>query len=520
MKFTEMNLPEFIVQGLSNQKITEATEIQANTLPLIQSGVDVIGLSQTGSGKTYAYGIPAIIGVDQNIPATQVLIICPTRELVAQVVDDLKKLLADDTRIRIAPIFGGANMDRQIQVLKRGARIVVGTPGRLMDHLRRKTLRLDYLKTVVLDEADEMLQMGFKQDIETILQSTKSERQTIMFSATMPPEIKKLTSAFMRDPVTIKSQNHECQNKLIKQVYINCKRTEKVEMLEKIYEETHPFISIIFCNTKKMTEDLAHSLKKKGLPAVCLHGDMRQRERTRTMEGFKKDGGMLIATDVCARGIDVKNVDIVVNFDFPNNDEYYTHRIGRTGRAGQPGVAFTLINTIQQAKMLQDIANKMGGKIKEHPTLSTANMLADEPTKTLRKKGHSNRQGQGGRTQGSQSQSRPQVNRATSQSRSQNNDRKPSGDRPQRTGMRGPQIPGKVNRGPRLGGLMIEEHESDRPSRNQNQRHGNNFGRPQKEGGKQFGNRPPNKETRKQGNKSQGSRPHGNRNTRTPRRQK
>ncbi|MCL2587119.1 MAG: DEAD/DEAH box helicase [Firmicutes bacterium] len=386
MKFEEMGLTECVLRGLTAQGICESTEIQERTLPLIKMGVDVLGLSQTGSGKTYAFGIPAIEFVDQSLPATQVLIICPTRELVRQVVEDLKKLIDENTRIRVTPIYGGANMDRQVEQLKRGAKIVVGTPGRLMDHLRRKTLRLDYLKMVVLDEADEMLQMGFKQDIETILKSTKAEqRQTVMFSATMPSDIQKLITQFMREPQIIKSQNHECSHALIRQFFINCKRTEKTEMMEKIYNELHPYISIVFCNTKKMTEDLSYALRKKGLPAVCLHGDMRQRERTRTLENFKRDGGILVATDVAARGIDIKNVDIVVNFDFPNNDEYYTHRIGRTGRAGKPGTAITLINTIQQAKALQDITLKLGGKVEEFKKLSIAQSLADEPTTTKKK---------------------------------------------------------------------------------------------------------------------------------------
>jgi len=390
MKFKEMNLPDFIMQSLEKQGFAQATEIQERTIPLIEAGVDVIGLSQTGSGKTYAYGIPAIQSIDHNLPATQVLIICPTRELVAQVVDDLKKLTAEQGRIRIQPIFGGSNMDRQKQALKRGAKIVVGTPGRLMDHLRQKTLRLDYLRTVVLDEADEMLNMGFKPDIETILKSTKPERQTVMFSATMPAEIQKLTTAFMRSPVTIKSANQDCSHAAIEQYYVNCKRTEKVEMLEKILQKTNPFVSIVFCNTKKMVDDLAHKLKQSNHPAVAIHGDMRQRERSKTMDDFKKNGGILVATDVAARGIDVKNVDIVVNFDFPNNDEYYTHRIGRTGRAGKSGTAFTIVNTLQQSKALSDLARKLSGKITEHPNLSSTSFLADEPDKKKSRKKSNN----------------------------------------------------------------------------------------------------------------------------------
>jgi superfamily II DNA/RNA helicase len=380
MKFIDMNLPDCIVQALDTQGIVEPTEIQTAAIPLIKGGADVIGLSQTGSGKTYAYGIPAIECVERELNATQVLIICPTRELVTQVVEGLKKLLVhDENRFSITPVMGGAHMDRQKLALKKGARIVVGTPGRLMDHLRKKTLKLDNLKLVVLDEADEMLDMGFKPDIETILKSTKPERQTVMFSATMPPAIKKLTAAFMREPVTVKAQNCDNSPALIKQYFVNCKKTEKVDMLKRVYDEMHPYISIVFCNTKRMTEELAETLNKRELPVVALHGDMRQRERSRTMDNFKKEGGVLVATDVAARGIDIKNVDIIVNFDFPNNEDYYVHRIGRTGRAGKAGVAFTIINTVQQAKALRDLVKKLGGTAQEYPNLSTTKFLSDEP---------------------------------------------------------------------------------------------------------------------------------------------
>jgi len=489
MKFEEMGLCDCVLCGLREQGIDQPTEIQERTLPLVKSGVDVIGLSQTGSGKTYAYGIPAIESVDQNLPATQVLIICPTRELVVQVTDDLRKLLDKEAKFRAVPIFGGANMDRQIDSLKKGARIVVGTPGRLMDHLRRKTLRLDYLRMVVLDEADEMLNMGFKQDIETILKATKPERQTVMFSATMPPEIQKLTSTFMREPVTVKSDNHECQHALIKQLFINCKRQEKAEILEKIYGELHPFISIVFCNTKAMTDELALLLKKKGLPAVALHGDMRQRERSRTMDHFKKHGGILVATDVAARGIDVKNVDIVVNFDFPNNDEYYTHRIGRTGRAGKIGTAFTLVNTIQQAKALHDITLKLGGKIEEFNKLSTAQFLADEPEK----RGGRHKQGRG-KNSGSHNQ-RTKANISDDRSQGQRSNHSGGQKKSQGDGQRGLTLKSVKHKksefgGKQRGGLIISEYEernsggngerqntrNDHGSRNRDPRSGNRDG--------------------------------------------
>ena len=427
MKFKDMNLSDGVMRGLDALGFVEATEIQEKTMPLVASGVDVVGLSQTGSGKTYAYGIPAIEMIDVNLPATQVLVICPTRELVMQVVDSLKKLVMHDGRIRVTPIYGGANMDRQVIALKKGGRIVVGTPGRLMDHLRRNTLRLDYLKMLVLDEADEMLNMGFKQDIETILKSVKNERQTVMFSATMPPEIQKITSSFMKDAITIKSATHDCQHASIKQYYVNCTRPQKINMLKSIYDKLNPYISIVFCNTKSMTEDLADALKKNEMPVYSLHGDMRQRERTRTMEQFKRDGGMLIATDVAARGIDVKNVDIVVNYDFPNNDEYYTHRIGRTGRAGKEGTAITIINTLQQAKALNDLVKKVGGEVTEYAGLSTTEFLVDAPDKKRGKQrsGQSGQRRDKDRSQFGQgkerSQNRPQTQGGQRREKSKNN---------------------------------------------------------------------------------------------------
>lgn len=380
MRFEEMNLADYIVQGLANQGIETATEIQELVLPPIKNGADVIGISQTGSGKTYAYAIPALERIDTELSAVQFLIICPTRELAAQIADDFRKLTNFTSKISVAPIFGGSNMDRQIQALKKGAKIVIGTPGRLMDHLRRKTIKLNNLKMVILDEADEMLNMGFKEDIETILETTPDTRQTVMFSATMPQEIINITKQYMKEPVLIKTKTQHNAPALIKQYFVNCDKSQKIETLCKIYKEFNPWISIVFCNTKRMTEELSTALTKNGLPAVCLNGDMRQNERSRVMKNFKKDGGggILIATDVAARGIDIKNVDIVVNYDFPNNEDYYVHRIGRTGRAGKDGIAFTIINSRQQLKDLHALTNKDGSMIEEYASLSTAQWTAKE----------------------------------------------------------------------------------------------------------------------------------------------
>jgi len=410
MKFTEMKLADYILKGLGQQGIETATEIQELTMPLIKSGADIIGLSQTGSGKTYAFAVPVLERVDTELNAVQFLVVCPTRELAAQVAEDFRKLTSLTSKISVAPIFGGSSMDRQIQTLKRGVKIIIGTPGRLMDHLRRKTLKLDSLKMVILDEADEMLNMGFKEDIETILKTTPAARQTVMFSATMPPEIQRITKQYMREPVLIKSKNQDSAPKLIKQYFVNCNKTEKTEVLEKIYEKFNPWISIVFCNTIKMTETLTMGLKQKGLPAVCLHGDMRQNERRRTMENFKKEngGGILVATDVAARGIDIKNVDIVVNYDFPNNEDYYVHRIGRTGRAGKDGVAFTIINTKDQAKDLANLIARTGGKAEEYAELSTTQWSGRESGRSEQRKEFRKRPGSG----------KPQQNRGFDRTKS------------------------------------------------------------------------------------------------------
>lgn len=365
MTFTELGVSAKIIKGLDAQGFDVPTEIQTSAIPLVASGKDVIGLSHTGSGKTYAFGIPAIECVDDD-SSTQVLIVCPTRELVMQETESLRLLTEYIDHIKIVPIFGGSSMDKQIFGLKRNSKIVIGTPGRLMDHLRRRTLKLNNLKMIILDEADEMLNMGFKDDIETILKSTPKERQTIMFSATMPSEILKLTNQYMKQPVVIKSKIQDRPQAFIKQFYTSCDKDKKLDTIKGIYKKFAPKVSIVFCNTKRMTEQLAASMTTSNLPAVCLHGDMRQSERRRAIENFKKNGdGILVATDVAARGIDIKNVDIIVNYDFPNNYDYYIHRIGRTGRAGKEGTAITIINTTIQQKSLQNLITKTGNKIEE-----------------------------------------------------------------------------------------------------------------------------------------------------------
>ncbi|MEG1582023.1 MAG: DEAD/DEAH box helicase [Clostridia bacterium] len=369
MKFNDLKLPSYIMEGLNKQGFSEATEIQSLSIPLIHAGKDIIGLSQTGSGKTYAYGIPAIEMIDEEDRDVQVLIICPTRELTSQVTEEMRKLTTFREGARLVPIFGGSDIQRQIQSLKKNAKIIVGTPGRLMDHLQRRTLKLGGLKLLVLDEADEMLNMGFREDIETILKTTNNTHQTIMFSATMPKAIMDLTRNYMKNPITVKSSVQEDPQTFIKQYFTLCGRDKKTETLTSLMSELSPNISIVFCNTKRMVDKLTKELQDASLPALGLHGDMRQSDRKKVMDKVKKQGsGILVATDVAARGIDIKDVDIVFNYDLPNNTDYYVHRIGRTARAGKEGSAYTLLNTRGQLRELEMLEKETKNKIIEHTT--------------------------------------------------------------------------------------------------------------------------------------------------------
>ncbi len=368
MKFKELNLPNYIMDGLEKQGFENPTEIQEKCIPLIMEGVDIIGKSETGSGKTYAYGIPAIIGTDSESVGISSLIICPTRELASQVCDEMRKLCDLKRDCKVSLVVGGNSFEKQLEALKRDkTKIVIGTPGRIMDHLRKKTLKLDNIKLVILDEADEMLNMGFKEDIETILKSTKTEHQTVMFSATMPKPILALTNDFMKNPKMVELSNANDTSKLIKQYYVNAKN--KNDAIQKLFTSFNPARSVIFCNTKRMVEEVSKSLKLSGLSVLELHGDMRQRERKATMLEFKAGkANILVATDVAARGIDVKDINIIFNYDIPHDIEYYIHRIGRTGRAGKSGIAITLVNSNQQRKLIDSISKETNGIIEEYKT--------------------------------------------------------------------------------------------------------------------------------------------------------
>ena len=345
IRFDELDLNPQILRGIADMGFEEATPIQSQAIPVVLSGVDVIGQAQTGTGKTAAFGIPILQKVDPSLRKTQVLILSPTRELAIQVADEIRKLAKYMHGVKVLPVYGGQDISRQIKALKGGVQIIIGTPGRLLDHLRRKTIRPDFVHTIVLDEADEMLNMGFREDIETVLEYIPGEHQTVLFSATMPKPIIDITRKYQHDAVNIKVVKKELTVANIDQYYYDVKRKDKVDVLTRLLDYYNPKLSLVFCNTKKMVDELATELSGRGYSAEGLHGDMKQSQRDRVMNNFRKGKtDILIATDVAARGIDVDDVEAVFNYDLPQDDEYYVHRIGRTGRAGREGRAFSFVS--------------------------------------------------------------------------------------------------------------------------------------------------------------------------------
>lgn len=369
MQFKELNLSNELLNAIDELGYTEMTEIQKESIPLLLEGKDVIGRSNTGTGKTAAFGIPAVESIsDSNSKSVCVLILCPTRELAMQACEEIKKYAKFKRCVKPAAVYGGASMEKQIFELKRGANIVVGTPGRVMDHIRRRTLKLENLHTVILDEADEMLNMGFREDIETILSGVPEERQTVLFSATMPPEILNITKKFQNDPIQIKIESSQRTVELIEQYSFEVAMGRKTDALKLLLAAYSPNSSMVFCNTKRMVDELTEELIKCGFKAAGLHGDMKQGQRTQVMNSFKSGViSVLVATDVAARGIDVSGIDVVFNYDLPQDNEYYIHRIGRTGRAGLTGVAYTLISGRKQLFELRAIARYTKAEIKELP---------------------------------------------------------------------------------------------------------------------------------------------------------
>lgn len=359
-----LNLSESVLRALTDMGFEAPTEIQAKAIPVLREGRDVIGKSHTGTGKTMAFGVPAVECIEPGA-GTQVLILCPTRELAQQAEGEMRKLARYADGVRTVAVFGGEPIQNQIPLLRRGAAIVIGTPGRIMDHLNRKTLKLDALKMIVLDEADEMLNMGFREDIETILKDVPEERQTVLFSATMPPAIMEITGQYQHEPVLIEAGDKtERTIDTVEQYYYEVPMGAKMDALSLLLHTHRPKLSIIFCNTKKMVDELTRYLNEHGFNAAALHGDLKQEARTGVMNSFKSGRTpILIATDVAARGIDVDDVDAVYNYDIPQDYEYYIHRIGRTGRAGKSGVSYTLAGGRRQVFQVRDIARYTKAKI-------------------------------------------------------------------------------------------------------------------------------------------------------------
>ena len=338
----------------------------------------MLGRSNTGTGKTAAFGIPAIEKVIPGNKFPNALIICPTRELVTQVATELRKFSKYKEGVKIVPIYGGQPIDRQIQLLKRGCGIVVGTPGRIMDHLNRRTLKLQDVNMIILDEADEMLNMGFKEDIEEILSMmpADNEHQTILFSATWPQAILKITEQFQKDPVRVEIKSSQRTIDTVEQIYYEAPRGKKANALRVLLNHYDPDLCMIFCNTKKMVDELCEELNKHDIKATSLHGDMKQEFRSRVMEQFRNGTSpILIATDVAARGIDVDDIDLVVNFDIPQDMEYYIHRVGRTGRAGKKGLAITLLSGGKQRGAIKDVIRYTKTNITRHALPTSAQMM-------------------------------------------------------------------------------------------------------------------------------------------------
>ena len=345
VRFEEMGLSEEIQKAVRYMGFEEASPIQAKAIPAMISGIDLIGQAQTGTGKTAAFGIPILEKVDPKLKKLQAIVLCPTRELAIQVADEIRNLSRYMHGIKVLPIYGGQDIVKQIRSLKSGTQIVIGTPGRVMDHMRRKTMKLDFVHTVVLDEADEMLNMGFREDIEFVLSGVPEERQTVLFSATMPKPIMEITKKFQNNAKLIKVTKKELTVPNIEQYYYDVKPKKKEEVLSRLLDIYSPRLSVVFCNTKKQVDLLVNALLGRGYFAAGLHGDMKQEQRDRVMQGFRTGKTeILVATDVAARGIDVDEVEAVFNYDLPQDDEYYVHRIGRTGRAGREGRAFSFVS--------------------------------------------------------------------------------------------------------------------------------------------------------------------------------
>ena len=360
--FKEFMVDEKILHALDKMGIVEPTEIQSKVIPHAKLDRDIIGQAQTGTGKTAAFGIPTIEKMIPGKRNPQAMVLAPTRELAIQVATEINRL-SQFKSINALAIYGGEPIDRQIRALKRNPEIIVATPGRFMDHMRRKTIRLDDMSVVILDEGDEMLNMGFIEDIETIFKELPKERQTMLFSATMPNRLKKIGERFMNNPKSIAVKSDGMTVDTIEQRYVKVKEAEKLNALCTLLTKHQPESAIIFGRTKRRVDELTEALRSNGFKAEGLHGDMRQEKRSKVLQRFRQNKiELLIATDVAARGLDVTGVTHVFNFDLPQDTESYVHRVGRTGRAGKEGIAFTFV-TPKEMELLARIEEKTNKEV-------------------------------------------------------------------------------------------------------------------------------------------------------------
>lgn len=371
--FQELGLSQDVMKAVERMGFEETTPIQAKTIPLSLQNKDVIGQAQTGTGKTAAFGIPIVEKVDVKNGAVQALVVAPTRELAIQVSEELYKIGAVK-RVRVLPIYGGQDIERQIRALKKHPHVIVGTPGRIIDHIHRGTLRLEHVHTVVLDEADEMLNMGFIEDIEAILSHVPAKRQTLLFSATMPDPIRRIAERFMNDPELVKVKAKEMTVPNIQQYYLEVHEKKKFDILTRLLDIQAPELAIVFGRTKRRVDELAEALNLRGYAAEGIHGDLSQAKRLSVLRKFKEGSiEILVATDVAARGLDISGVTHVYNFDIPQDPESYVHRIGRTGRAGKTGMAMTFV-TPREIGQLHHIERTTKRKMErmKPPTLDEA----------------------------------------------------------------------------------------------------------------------------------------------------
>ncbi|MBZ2025559.1 DEAD-box ATP-dependent RNA helicase CshA [Streptococcus sanguinis] len=360
MKFNELHLSTELLAEIEKAGFVEASPIQEQTIPLAMAGKDVIGQAQTGTGKTAAFGFPTLEKIDTDNPAVQALIIAPTRELAVQSQEELFRF-GRSKGVKVRSVYGGSSIEKQIKALKSGAHIVVGTPGRLLDLIKRKALKLNQIETLILDEADEMLNMGFLEDIESIISRVPEERQTLLFSATMPDAIKRIGVKFMKEPEHVKIAAKELTTELVDQYYIRVKENEKFDTMTRLMDVEQPELSIVFGRTKRRVDELTRGLKIRGFRAEGIHGDLDQGKRLRVLRDFKNGNlDVLVATDVAARGLDISGVTHVYNYDIPQDPESYVHRIGRTGRAGKSGQSITFVapNEMGYLQIIENLTKK------------------------------------------------------------------------------------------------------------------------------------------------------------------